>query len=209
MARSILRSLVDSRNVHTIKRDFIAIVAFVVIIWVVFFFDQFMALEQYGLVPRSVRGLAGIFAMPFLHGDLAHIISNTIPLVITLFLLAGSRANSGAIVVLITLLAGGGLWLFGREALHIGASGLVFGLIAFHVCSGFFERRIKSIIISLAVGGLYAGTFMNGVMPFQKGVSWDGHLIGALAGALVALITAKWMIEPEQDSSNTRSRYTS
>lgn len=209
MARSILRSLVDSRNVHTIKRDFIAIVAFVVIIWVVFFFDQFMALEQYGLVPRSVRGLAGIFAMPFLHGDLAHIISNTIPLVITLFLLAGSRANSGAIVVLITLLAGGGLWLFGREALHIGASGLVFGLIAFHVCSGFFERRIKSIIISLAVGGLYAGTFMNGVMPFQKGVSWDGHLIGALAGALVALITAKWMIEPEQDSSSTRSRYTS
>lgn len=207
MPGRVLRSLVDSRNVHTIRRDFVAIAAFIAIIWVVFFFDRFMALEQYGLVPRSVRGLVGIVAMPFLHGDLAHIIGNTVPLIVTLLLLAGSRANSGAIVVLITIMAGGGLWLFGREALHIGASGLVFGLIAFHVCSGFFERRFKSIVIALLVGGLYAGTLFNGVLPFQEGVSWDGHLIGAVAGGLVALITAKWMVEPD-NPQRPRSRYT-
>jgi len=207
MPLSIFRSLVDSRNVHTIRRDFIAIATFIAIIWIVFALDRFMALEQYGLVPRSSRGLVGIIAMPFLHGDLSHIIGNTIPLVVTLLLLAGSRANSGAIVFLITLLAGAGLWVFGREALHIGASGLVFGLIAFHICSGFFERRIKSVIVALVVGGLYAGTLLNGVMPFQKGVSWDGHLIGAVAGALVALLTAKIMTTPENKQGRPGSRY--
>jgi len=123
MPRNVFRSLVDSRNVHTIRRDFVAIAGFIAIIWIVFAFDRFLPLEQYGLVPRSVRGLIGVFAMPFLHGDLSHIIGNTIPLTVTLILLAGSRANSGAIVFLITVLGGGGLWLFGREALHIGASG--------------------------------------------------------------------------------------
>jgi len=206
MPKRVFRSLVDARNVHTIRRDFVAIAIFIAVIWIVFAFDRFMALEQYGLVPRSSRGLVGIFAMPFLHGDLSHIIGNTIPLAVTLFLLAGSRANSTAIVFLITLLGGAGLWVFGREALHIGASGLVFGLIAFHICSGFFERRVKSIIIALLVGGLYAGTLLNGVLPFQKGVSWDGHLIGAVAGALVALGTAK-MMTSENKPVRPGSRY--
>jgi len=84
---------------------------------------------------------------------------------------------------------------------------LVFGLIAFHICSGFFERRFKSIVIALLVGGLYAGTLLNGVVPFQKGVSWDGHLIGAIAGALVALITAKMMATPDSTRNRSGSRY--
>jgi len=83
MRLNVFRSLVDSRNVHTIRRDFVAIAAFIAVIWIVFAFDRFMALEQYGLVPRSGRGLVGIFAMPFLHGDLSHIIGNTIPLAVT------------------------------------------------------------------------------------------------------------------------------
>lgn len=210
MPANILRSLVDSRNVHTIRSDFYAIAGFIALIWIVFAFDRFMQLEQYGLVPRSVRGLIGIVAMPFLHSDLSHIISNTIPLAITLLLLAGSRANSGAIVFLIAILAGIGLWLFGRKALHIGASGLVFGLIAFHIFSGIFERRFKSIVIALVIGGLYAGTLFNGVLPFQKGVSWEGHLIGAVSGAIVALITTKLMTEPDAnklEQSRRRTRY--
>jgi len=207
--KNVLHSLVDSRNVHTIRRDFVAIASFVVIIWIVFALDQFMALEQYGLVPRTLDGLVGIVAMPFLHGDLSHILSNTVPLLVTLLLLAGSRANSGAIVVLITVLAGLGLWLFGRDARHIGASGLVFGLITFHIFAGVFEKRIKTILIALMVGGLYAGTLFNGVLPFQPGVSWDGHLIGAVAGALVALITAKIMREPDNytDKNDPNQRF--
>jgi len=208
MPKTILNSFVDSRNVHTIKRDFVSIAAFIAIIWIVFFLDQFMTLERYGLVPRDLHGLYGIVAMPFLHGDLSHIIGNTIPLAVTLFLLAGSRANSGAIVLLIIVLGGVILWLFGREARHIGASGLVFGLIAFHIFSGIFEKRFRSIVIAFVVGALYAGTLFNGVLPFQEGVSWDGHLFGAVAGVLVALFSAKLLVAETRNEQNRHRPFT-
>jgi membrane associated rhomboid family serine protease len=167
------------------------IALFLASIWIIFVLDRFLPLEAFGLVPRQFRGLAGIVAMPFLHGNLGHLIGNSIPLAVTLLLLAGSRANSKVIVVLIIVLSGIGLWLFGRTALHIGASGLVFGLIAFHIFAGYFERRLRSVAIALVVGFLYAGTLFQGMLPLQEGVSWDGHLIGATAGALVALLTSK------------------
>ena len=188
-----MQSLVDSRNVHTIKRDLLAVGVFIALIWVVFGLDIFLPLEKLGLVPRTLQGLMGIVAMPFLHGDFKHLLGNTVPLAVTMMLLAGSRANSGAIVTLITLLCGIGLWLFGREALHIGASGVVFGLITFHIFAGFFEKRLQSIIISIVIGLLYASTLVQGVIPFQHGVSWEGHLIGAVAGAIVAMLTAKML----------------
>jgi len=186
--------LIHDRNAHDVRQDITWIVVFVGIIWLVFAADQLLPLEQYGLVPRSSKGLIGIVAMPFLHADLTHIMGNTIPLVVTLFLLAGSRSNSAQIVFLIALLAGLGLWVFGREARHIGASGLVFGLIAFHVFAGIFERRPLPILLSIVVGLLYAGTLFRGVLPMQEGVSWDGHLIGAAAGILVALIVSTMLI---------------
>lgn len=199
-----MNGLVDSRNVHTIKRDLTGIALLIGIIWVVFALDFFLPLgEQLGLIPRTFRGLTGIVAMPFLHGDFKHLLGNTVPLAVTLLLLAGSRANSGAIVVLIVLLGGIGLWLFGREARHIGASGLVFGLIAFHVFAGIFERRLQSVIISVAVGLFYASTLIKGVLPFQKGVSWDGHLIGAIAGAIVALISARMLKDNNPSQART------
>lgn len=188
--------LIDDSHAHTIKRDAKWIVLFVGIIWVVFLADRLLPLEQFGLVPRTTEGLFGIFAMPFLHGDLAHIIGNTIPLVVMLVLLAGSRANSAQIVLLIATLGGVALWIFGREARHIGASGLVFGLIAFHVFAGVFERRFKSIVISVVVAFFYAGTLFKGILPTQPGVSWDGHLLGAAAGTLVALGISRMLASP-------------
>jgi len=186
-----MSALVDARNVHTVRRDFSRIAIFLAVIWVVFLIDRVLPLELLGLVPRTLDGLVGIVAMPFLHGDLAHLISNSVPLLVTLLLLAGSRANSAVIVVLIALLGGLGLWLFGRTALHIGASGLVFGLIAFHIFAGIFERRRQSVMIAVIVGFMYASTLFQGVLPLQPGVSWDGHLFGALAGALVALLGSR------------------
>ncbi|MFK7996760.1 MAG: rhomboid family intramembrane serine protease [Granulosicoccus sp.] len=196
-----MHSLVDSRNVHSIKRDIGVVAAFIVLIWIVFALDYFLPLEQLGLVPRTLRGLTGIVAMPFLHGDFKHLLGNTVPLAVTMLLLAGSRANSGGILILITVLCGAGLWLFGREALHIGASGVVFGLIGFHVFAGIFEKRLQSVIISIVVGLLYASTVFNGIMPFQKGVSWEGHLIGAISGALVALLTSRMLRNNNQQTA--------
>jgi len=205
--------LIDDRNAHELKRDVLGIAMFVGIIWLVFVADLLLPLEKFGLVPRTMQGLFGVVAMPFLHADLTHIIGNTIPLIVTLALLAGSRANSGQIVIFIAVLAGLGLWLFGREARHIGASGLVFGLIAFHVFAGIFERRFVSILLSGVVCVLYAGTLFRGVLPMQPGVSWDGHLIGAAAGVFVALSVSKTLTErttyktddPRDDLFNRRN----
>lgn len=199
-----MSTLVDARNVHSIQRDFTRIAIFLGAIWVIFVLDRFLPLELFGLVPRTTGGLVGIVAMPFLHGDFAHLMANSVPLAVTLALLAGSRANSGAIVGLIILLGGIGLWLFGRSALHIGASGLVFGLIAFHIFAGVFERRLQSLLIAVVVGFLYATTLLQGVLPLQQGVSWDGHLFGAAAGILVALLSAKMLREDNTRLSPSR-----
>ena len=180
------RSVSASEHVHSIRSDLRGIVLFVGFIWLVFVLDRFMALENFGLIPRSLRGLVGILTLPFLHGDLSHIISNTIPLIVLLALLAGSRANSIDIVVMISVLAGVVLWLFGRTAMHIGASVLVFGLIGFLVCAGFFEKRLLSAIIAIGVAVTYGSTLLSGVLPTNSGVSWEGHLFGALAGGVVA-----------------------
>ena len=142
--------------------------------------------------------------MPFLHVDLKHLLGNSVPLAVTLMLLAGSRANSSAIVILIVILSGAGLWLFGRNANHIGASGLAFGLVTFHIFAGVFERRLRSIFIAIIDGLLYASTIIRGVLPFQEGVSWDGHLFGGIAGILVALASARLLNEERVHATKKR-----
>ncbi len=183
--------LTGRKFIHTFWQDAKGIALFLLIIWIAFAFDRALPLEMFGLIPRSLSGLPGIIALPLLHVDLRHIISNTVPLAVLLLLLAGSRANSALIVIFISLLGGTLLWLFGRSALHIGASVLVFGLIGFLLFAGVFERRVVSIIISLVVVSLYGSTLLFGVLPLQRGVSWEGHLFGAIAGVLVALCCAR------------------
>jgi len=180
------RSLSGGGHVHSIRSDLGGIVVFVGLIWLVFVLDRVLPLENLGLVPRTLGGLFGIVTLPFLHGDWAHITSNTVPLFLLLVLLAGSRANSIDIVVFISVIAGIALWLFGRDAIHIGASVLVFGLIGFLVCAGFFEQRLLSALIAIGVAVTYGSTLLAGVLPTNSGVSWEGHLFGALAGGLVA-----------------------
>lgn len=202
-----MKSLVDHHHIHTIKDDLLGVVIFLAFIWLMFVLDSlvpFLPFERLGLIPRSTRGLDGILTMPFVHKDLGHIISNTVPLAVTLVLLAGSRANSAMIVFLTIVLSGLLLWVFGREARHIGASGLVFGLVAFHIAAGFFEKRLSSVLIAVAVGIFYAGTLFRGVLPFQTGVSWDGHLLGAIAGAIVAFGVSQQL---RHDTKSVTDRY--
>jgi len=140
--------------------------------------------------------------MPFLHQDLAHIASNTMPLIVLLFFVAGIRAPTSTVAVSIILIGGILLWLFGRSANHIGASLLVFGLTTYLVANGYFQRKIHLIIVSIIVGVLYGGNILFGVsiivgvlyggnilfgvLPGSQGSSWDGHLAGALAGVITA-----------------------
>jgi membrane associated rhomboid family serine protease len=179
---------------HTIREELFGILAFVGLIWIVFIVGNLLPLrlETYGITPRTLDGLVGIPAAPFLHASFSHLVANTVPLTILLLLLAGSKANSWQIVVYIVLLGGALLWMFGRPATHIGASGLIYGLITFLLLSGIWERRIIPILVSLTVGILYGGALLSGVVPsWASNVSWEGHLFGALAGALVAYLLAR------------------
>jgi membrane associated rhomboid family serine protease len=178
---------------HTIREELHGIVLFVGCIWGVFLLTLvFPSLGALGVVPRTLSGLVGVAAAPFLHASLHHLFGNTVPLLVLLALLAGSQARSWEIVIGVVLLGGLLLWTFGRSANHIGASGLVFGLIAFLIVSGIVERRIVPLIVTAVVASLYGGTLLWGVLPCSDPhMSWDGHLCSAVAGALVAYAAAR------------------
>ncbi len=183
---------------HRIRDELWAILIFIAVVWGVFLLDRFLPLERLGLVPRRLSGLLGIVAMTFLHEDWRHLLANTVPLFILLALLAGSRARSWEIVVLVVALGGVLLWVFGTRGNHIGASLLISGLITFLIASGlFFEQRPIPMIVALVVGFLYGIPLVMSVIPrFSSSVghrvSWDGHLCGAIAGIVIAyLLTSR------------------
>jgi membrane associated rhomboid family serine protease len=178
-----------------LRRELTGIAVFVGIIWVVFIANWLVFptdFNSFGLTPRTLIGAVGIVTMPFLHADWGHLVSNTVPLLVLLALLVGSKARSWETVGEIILAGGVLLWLFGRSATHVGASSLIFGLVAFLMISGFLERRFIPLIVSLLVGFFYGGTLFWGVLPIgNSGISWDGHLCGAVAGGLLAWLLTR------------------
>ena len=179
---------------HTVGQELKWIILFVAVIWGVFLLDCIVPgkFTSYGLVPRTPSGAVGIVSMPFLHASWSHLLGNTVPLFVLLALLAGSKARSWEIVVDIILVGGVLLWIFGRHAMHVGASGLIFGLVAFLIASGLLERRIIPLIVSVIVGFLYGSALISGVLPWTGcDVSWDGHLCGAVAGVLIAWLLTR------------------
>ena len=179
---------------HTIQQEIKGVVIFIATIWGVFLLECVVPFDllSFGVTPRTLHGLVGIPAMPFLHANLQHIASNTLPLFVLLILLAGSKARSWEVVTEIVLLGGILLWLCGRTATHVGASGLIFGLIAFLIVSGWLERRFVPLVVSLVVTFVYGGILLWGVIPrIGTHISWDGHLFGAVAGGVIAYLMTK------------------
>ncbi len=170
------------------------ILVLLLVMWLVRIVDTIIPadLNQLGLVPRTLQGMPGIGLMPFLHGSFEHLIANTIPLAILLGLTVASRHRAWPIIVAIVIGSGALLWLFGRSAYHIGASGLVFGLIAYLITVGVREKQLASIAVALLVGLLFGATLLSGIIPrFGSAVSWDGHLLGAASGLLVGIATSR------------------
>lgn len=153
------------------------------LLWAILFASQLFPLQSFGILPRSVGGLIGIPLSPFLHADKMHLLANTGALLILgwmLFLLEGPRMLS--IAAIIILFGGLGVWLIGRgDSIHIGASGLIYGMFGYILGAGIFKRSVASIIGAAVVLLLYGGLIW-GVLPTSPGVSWEGHLCGFLAG---------------------------
>lgn len=142
----------------------------------------------FGLIPRNTAGLDGILAMPVLHGSFPHLISNTPPLLLMGALLAATATRALLLVNGVIVVLGGALvWLFAGTAIHIGASGLVFGWFGFLVARGLVDRSPVTLGSALLVGLIY-GSIVWGVLPGQPGISWEAHLFGALAGVAAAVL---------------------
>lgn len=149
-------------------------------------------MNEAGIRPRTLTGLWGILDAPLLHHGWPHLWANLVPLVVFgfLILIAGLR-QFVAVTVLIWLLAGFGVWLTGAaHTVTVGASTLVFGWLSFLVLRGFFARRAAQIVLGVVLLALWGGIFF-GVLPGREGVSWQGHLFGAIAGALGAFLVAR------------------
>jgi membrane associated rhomboid family serine protease len=159
-------------------------------LWVTFAIDALFGFElnRFGLRPRSFAGLLGVATAPLLHGGLAHIFNNSMPLLVALTAMFYLYPNAALRVIPAVWLGSGVLaWLIGRPSIHIGASGLLYGLLVFVFLSGILRRDARSVSVSLLVWFLYS-TMIWGVLPIRAEMSWEMHLCGALTGALLAWI---------------------
>ena len=165
------------------------VAAFVALLWVIEIVDAVTAgdLDRYGIEPRSEDGLVGIAVAPLLHSGWTHLEANSVPLlVLGLIVAVVSTARFFGVIAWTWVVSGFGVWLVApSNSVTVGASGLVFGLLAYLLVVGFLERRAIGILVSVGVFLLYGGVLL-GVLPGQPGVSWQGHLFGALGGVLAA-----------------------
>lgn len=144
-------------------------------------------LDAYGIRPRTWEGLRHIMIAPLFHVGFGHLLANTVPLVVLGWLVMVRRlADFWWVVAISALISGLGIWLFGGTyTLHLGASGVIFGLLGYLLARAYFERSLGALLVALIAALLYGG-MLWGVLPGRSGVSWLGHLFGALGGVLAA-----------------------
>ena len=167
---------------------------FVAALYVIELVDTLMSnrLDQEGVQPQQTDGLVGILFAPLLHGGWEHLVGNTVPLLVLGFLVLLSGVRTWLAVTAIVWLVGGlGTWLIAPpNTVHLGASVLIFGWLVFLIVRGFVSGRVGQIVLGLLILFLYGGVLW-GVLPGQPGISWQGHLFGAIGGAIAAFVVAK------------------
>lgn len=173
-------------------------IAFVAVLWAILLADRMfdLGLNRFGLRPGSIAGLVGVIAAPLLHGSAEHLFNNSAPLVVALTAALYLYPNS-ALRAIPLIWIGSGLigWWIGRPSLHFGASGLLYGLLAYVFCGGVLRRDLRSVSVSLLVAFFY-GTMIWGVLPVRPNMSWELHLAGALTGVVLAFVYRRWDAVP-------------
>ena len=205
-------------NLHPRTRNFYRIIAFplffIAFLWFIRIADDLFNLNliQFGIYPRKFSGLIGILFSPLIHINYMHLISNSIPLLILgilVFYFYREVAFSAFIWVYFT--TGFWVWIAGRPAYHVGASGLIYSFVCFLFYSGLFRRKNSLMALSLLMVFLY-GSLIWGVFPFQEKISWETHFLGAVSGFIVAFFLRKegpqrevyeWETESNSDSDTS------
>lgn len=163
---------------------------FVMLIGVTYVYDTFFDLRLYrfGVRPRNPEGLIGIVTAPFIHGDFNHLGSNSLPLfILGACMLFFYRGIAFRVILWIWFFTGVAVWLFARPSMHIGASGIVYGMASFLALSGMLRNDNRLISVSFLTIFLYGG-MVWGVLPLFKHISWESHLAGALTGLICAVV---------------------
>ena len=175
------------------KRVYLSIIFpafFVTLLWlikVIEIFDK-SSLWYHGIYPRSIGGIPGIILSPLIHGNINHLLDNSIPLFfLTWALFYFYNKVSYRVFFIIWFFSGIAVWIFARPSYHIGASGLIYGLGSFLFFSGIIRQNINLLAISLLVAFLY-GSMVWGIFPYRQGISWESHLAGGTAGFLLSLV---------------------
>ncbi len=190
----------ESDSLDLTRRHFISSLRFpaamVAVLWIVHLYQIYVGFDpgEYGIVSRRFWSLRGILTAPLVHGrhpgdDWSHIISNTLPFfILTALTMYFYRRVAWRAFWMIYLLTGALVWLVAmRPVSHIGASGVVYGLLSFIFWNGIFRRSLRSIILSIIVMLVYSG-MVAGILPDQEGISWESHLLGSVAG----IFTSFW-----------------
>ena len=164
--------------------------SFALLLWLIKIVESMTGFDtvQYGVYPGKLSGLLGILTAPFIHSSPAHLISNTLPIVILgTTLLYGYPRSARIVIPALFFGTGLGIWLFGRESFHVGASGLSFGMMFFVFVSGVLRWDRRAIGLSSVVFFLYGG-MVWGVFPTDPQISYEAHLSGAMIGVVLAFL---------------------
>ncbi len=169
---------------------------FVLVFWIVKILETTFGfnLVELGIFPLRLDGLQGLLFSPFIHADFKHLLSNSLPFFILGFMLIYFyRRISYRIFFQLYFLSGLCTWLVGREAWHIGASGVVYAMAAFHFVSGIIRNDVRLLTLSVTVVFLYGG-LVWGLLPIRPEISWEGHLSGAISGVALAFYYRKYIV---------------
>ena len=175
------------------------VIAFVLLLWGVKSVEiaTDTSFSSLGVLPRTLKGAIGIITGPLIHGDVIHLISNTLPIILLgVMLFYFYHRIAIALFIWIYIITGFSTWLIARDAYHIGASGIVYGMASFLFFSGIVRRSRQLMTISAIIiflyGGMIYGVFPNGV---ETNVSWESHLMGGLVGIVMAFVYRKTKID--------------
>ncbi len=185
--------MLQLHDLKIFKRGIYITLSFVLLLWTIKSIEWARDLDfgYYGILPRSLKGSIGILTGPLIHGDLLHLMSNTFPLVILgLGLFYFYHKIALEVFIWIYLATGFWVWVIGRDAYHIGASGLVYGILMFIFWGGVLRKNPRSLAISMIIFFLY-GYMVYGLIPGDKGISWESHVMGSLAGIFLAIYFKK------------------
>lgn len=206
-----MNSFMDSDNdsLEITRRHFLESLRFpalvIAVLWLVHLYQYASDFDPglYGIMSRRVWGLTGIFTGPLVHGSWGHLVSNTFPMfVLTAISFYFYRKVAMPAFWMIYFLTGASVWLLARPVSHIGASGVVYGLLSFIFWNGIFRRSLRSIILAGIVMIVYSGMFL-GLLPDQEGISWESHLLGSVAG----IFTAFWFKTELEDEEADAHRH--